>query len=197
MAKVIDIDTYKKTKNDLDRYSPILTIQQAAKEKNNTAVIESTEYFLRNLGISEEDAKLLMPTALEGLEKLVNGFIPKFGKVLGSAKLSDLRNYYSDSFEKFYTKENLSKVDEIFDSSDTYESIAKKHAKAKEIVESNTGNFSDEQKEKAEKDLKKLERIVVPLDEFMKLKVEKAMEPYRTKSLKEEMNSAYEEKKAA
>lgn len=131
----------------------------------------------------------------QGVANFVNHCAEQYQENLNNTKVSELRNLYDDWFKKFYTPENLVKVDEEFKLEDTYIELKKKYDKENEIVKSETGNFSEEQKKAAKEKADKLERIILPIEQFEIKEIEKIKGPVSDDSLKQRLNAHYEEKK--
>lgn len=185
-------EEYQYTLKDITRYRPIGLANEFAESGDQGGLEKTLGSVLRNIEIKEEEIEDLSKTLNpENFMKVYSG---KYQKALFSQKLRDLRKLYSGLFEELYTKENLAKVDELFDSNVTYEEFMEKYAKVGEIAKSKTDNFTKEQKEKAQKDLKELNKIAFPLQKFERLELDGLKGIINRESLGTELNSMYEEK---
>lgn len=88
----------------------------------------------------------------------------KYQSALEKTKVSNLWNFYSEQADKYIgdLKANASKEIEKFRDLE-FGKIKSKYFAASEIVKSNTTNFTKEQKENAEKDMKKYEKFVLTM----------------------------------
>lgn len=187
--------TYKP--EDIERYRPIALAPEFVEKKDMGALEKTLLEFVSGLGVKVdhdvESEVTFITSKPDRLEDYIGLYTGKYQKALRSSTLKELRNLYSDLFEKFYDKENLPKVNKVFNSDETYGDFIKKYVRVVEIVQSKTDNFTDEQKKKAESDLKELNKIIFPLTEFEKLKIDYLRKPINEESLKKTLNDAYKE----
>ncbi|RLG15351.1 hypothetical protein DRN69_03105, partial [Candidatus Pacearchaeota archaeon] len=155
---------YKYFPEDIEIYRPIALAPELLEKKDMGGLVETILKFFENLGVKEERYREGLVESIyaspEGLEAFVKDNLEnKYQKALYNQKIKDLRELYSDLFEKFYSEENIAKVDKVFNSDETYESLVKRYTELGEIAQSKTDNFSDEQKKKAQKELKELNKV--------------------------------------
>ena len=191
---------YKYFPEDIEIYRPIALAPELLEKKDMGGLVETILKFFENLGVKEERYREGLVESIyaspEGLEAFVKDNLEnKYQKALYNQKIKDLRELYSDLFEKFYSEENIAKVDKVFNSDETYESLVKRYTELGEIAQSKTDNFSDEQKKKAQKELKELNKVVMRLQEFENIKLYELRGPINEESLKKKLNEMYKEEK--
>lgn len=190
-------EEYKYTFEDIARYRPIMLAPEFVENEDLGSLEETLINFAEGLGVDKKDVDGIVATAKtsqQSLQNFISIYSNKCQKALGSATLKELRGLYSNSFEEFYSEKNLLKVNEIFNSDETYGSFIKKYAKMTEIIQSKTDHFTEEQKKKAQEDVSELNKIMVPLIEFEKIELESLKGPVNENSLKKKLNLMYEEK---
>lgn len=185
---------------DIAKYRPMALAPEFLKAKDMGTLEETiVNFFEKGLGVKNkgdiEAAVKPYMTNQNALQSFIGNFVGRYNESLYSQKIEDLRELYDSSFKKYFTEDNLAKVDEVFSSEDTYESILNKYAKAAEIAKSETGNFTDEQKKKAEKTIQQLNKILMPLQAFEAGKIDDLRKPITEKVLRKSLNALYEEKK--
>jgi len=181
--------------NDIEIYRPTRLIPEFVEKQDFGALEKTLKDFGKNIGVREKDrddvASIFMKP--QALQDIIQTFPAKYQDALYSQKVKDLREYYSTSFEELYTEANLPKVNEIFNSDETYKSILEKYENAQSFAKLK-GDEYKEQREQGKKDLKELIKIVEPLTEFENLELDKIRDPANKESLKKRLNSRYEEK---
>ncbi len=183
---------------DIARYRKIALAPEYLQQKDMGALEEALMSFQEGIGVQRnedtEDATKIMMSNPKTLQDYLQNFMGKYQRELNASTLRDLRVEYSDLFEEMYTPENLPKVNDRVDSGVTYEEYMKRYTKVGEIAQSKSDNFTEEEKEKAKKDLMELNKIAVPLQKFEGLELDGLKGPIDKESLGKELNAAYEEK---
>ncbi len=185
-------------KRDIARYRTIALAPQLIEQKDMGALEETLMSFQEGIGVQinedTQDAVRIMMKHPQTLNEYLENFMGKYQKELMASTLRDLRGEYSDLFYKFYSKENLPKVNKLFDSGITYEKIMGKYKSVKEKADNVANNFSEDEQKQAKIEVEELNKIMIPLTEFEKLEVGKLGKPIEESSLRKALNAAYEEK---
>lgn len=190
------VEEYKYDTKDIGIYRPIKLVPEFAEQGNIGALEKTIKDLGKNIGVRDKDLKdvaalFANPQNLENTIKIFSG---KYNKAFNSQKLSDLRSFYGDYFKEFYTEENLPKVDEVFNSEEVYGDIIEKYNDAVTSTKLQSEKYKG-QKEQAEKDVKELSKIVLPINSFEDFELDTLRKPANKESLKKILNSLYEEKK--
>lgn len=188
---------YTYTTEDIGRYRPIALAPEYVEEYKRTKdrsgldkVIETV--LTEGLEVRKDEVKDLSKTLK--LDDFISVYAGKYQKALNGAKLRELRVLYDSLFKKYYYEDNLPKVNEDFNSNETYGDFIKRYEKVAETAKSETDNWSKEQKEQAQKDLEKLNKIADPLIEFEKRELNYLRDPIDDESLTKRLNARYEKK---
>ena len=189
-------DEYQYNAKDIEAYRPINLAPEFAKQGNIGALEKTIKDLGKNIGVRDKDLEDVASIfgSPEALNSFVKVFSKKYQTAFNSQKISNLREFYGDAFKKFYTEENLPKVNDVFSSDAVYGDVLKKYNDAVRLMELESEEHKG-QKEQAEKDAKELSKIVLPIMEFEKLELDKIRVPANEEALKEGLNSLYEEKK--
>lgn len=181
---------------DLIRYRPMAVAGSLIKDDNKAGGLEAALGFVGNLVPNKEDAEAIssaIGVSEESMKQLLGVYIGKYAEAQAKITLRELREFYADKFEKFYTPENLEIVDSLFDSDQTFGEVYQEYEKAQEIANTKTDAFSDEEKESAKKKADELGKIVKPIGKFEELEIEGMKKPYVVRALKSELNDPFKE----
>jgi len=193
---------------DIKRYRAIAAARQSLEQKDSEGAKKSLEKLAESIGVAEKDREAVVSSITssgQSLEACLKNFEAKYGAAQANSTIGDLFNLYKDNFKSYLNEENYKEAETLFTGKDNankkYGDLIEKYGKAQEILKSKTGNFSEEQKKKAEKEYKELSKYMTPLQVFENLEVKKIAEPIEKSSIKELLNSLYqkeeETKKAA
>lgn len=193
-------EEYKPVPEDIKRYRAIALAQEYLKEKDQGGLEKAISTFLaKGLGVKQgHDADDLATSLKRVTPDFIENFYSKYQKAFQGSTLKQLRELYDSQFKEYFTEEDLAKADEVFDSDETYGDFIKNYQAIAEKATSQTSNFSDEEKKKAQKQLQILNKIALPMEEFEKLEINKMRAPIGKDILKEKIKDAYnpkEEKK--
>lgn len=140
-----------------------------------------------------EDAVQALMVSPQGLQTFIKNFKGRYDQALHSQKIRDLRKLYDPIFRGTFSPEALLEVDRVFNSDETYESVSNKYHDA--LIDTQKKNINKVDKEKAEKIVEALGKIVIPLSDSEDEELDKLRSPIKTADRVKRWNALYEPKK--
>lgn len=163
--------------------------EEIARESIDTIVKDTSKY----IGVKPQFLERHLRTVHK--ENFINEYTGAYLEALSSQKISDLRKHYDDLFTRYFTPENLPKINEAFNSDKKYSEIVSEYAKVAEKAKNAAGNFTKEEQEKAKKELQNLNKIVIPLQDYENERLDALKKPIYETAKKKRYNSLVEEDK--
>ena len=196
MAKIIESREY--SIEDIERYRGIALAAEMVKAKNPKGLESALTQFNLAIGVPKKEAGDIASATLRNPKDFLEGYSAKYQKARESATIAELLQFYYGIFEKYFSEKNLPKALEKFRGMGhtTYKELREKYEAVREIADSKTTNFTDEQKENAKKKATRLEQILVPIETSETIEIEKLKAPVSEAMHKQMFNALYEEELA-
>jgi len=154
--------------NDLKTYSYGAVAGRALKDGDANRANVSLDKLVEDMFKGEEDKLDGLLAGIYATEKgtqtAVSVYASKYQNALANLTVSNLWNFSGDLSDKYIGDLKSKATEEVGKFGDVeFGKIQEKYLSAKEIVDSKTKNFSKEKKEKAEKDVKKYEKVMITI----------------------------------
>jgi hypothetical protein len=194
-----------KTKDyEPDRYQYAAAAAQFLQGKDITSTKKSLDKLLVDgMGVTDSDAQLGMvwnaysdnPQKMaEGIARGVQIYSGKYQEALGKKTINEMFERYSTEFDKYLEGAEIEKAKSVFSKlgDKNYEFILEQASQLQEIIQSKTKKYSQEEKEKAQKELEeKYADIIETIQEFEELRLAKLMAPIRESTIKDNVKERY------
>ncbi|MAG78995.1 hypothetical protein CMI40_01315 [Candidatus Pacearchaeota archaeon] len=171
-----------------ERYQYASVAAQFLKNKDVKSAGKSLEKMAIEGGMSEDLLPLMKGTTTNPreVEDAIEDYNGRYEKLLGKKNITYMFDKYEPIFTDYLGEDNKNILKEDFDKikKETYGDVQNKFEKAMEIIESETGNFSEEQKEEAVKILKKYGEVYSIIKQFNQLYIEDLMKPISKKTIR-------------
>ncbi len=179
-----------------ERYQYAVAAAQFLNSKDAPAAKKCLEKLAQDMNLdSDAQAGLVWNVSndTDGWAKAVNTYTHKYQQVLEAKTVGALFDRYGSFFKKYLNEEEMKVAKNSFDAFENveYASIVKAVEKAEEILQSETGNFTKEQKESAEKIKEKYSKISSTITEFELLKLQSLMLPIKEGSIKDKVKERF------
>ncbi len=187
---------------DLTKYRSAAVALQHYEKKNETAAKGALEILAGALDMGKDGPILLnmIRKSDRGDKLLANTYAPGYQKTLMNAKIKELFKFYSDYFKEYIEGDSYAEAAKFFTSqygSEKYEDILSEYMKAQKTLDNPVPNLTDEEKEKAQATLEKYGKIVIPIQAFEQLEIEKLSGPTGRDALKKDLTQMFKPEKKA
>lgn len=185
---------------DLARYRPAAVAAQFYQEKNESAAKGALEKLVSTLDIGKDGPVFVkkIRDGKEGDKVLASIFAPEYEKVLMSAKINDLFNLYAGYFKEYITGDSYEEVVKVFEEygDENYKDMLDKYVEAQETLDSKRPNITEDEKKKAGETLMKYGKIVIPIQSFEGLEIEKISGPIKKSALRNDLTDMFKPRKS-
>ncbi|MEK6906787.1 MAG: hypothetical protein AABW81_04150 [Nanoarchaeota archaeon] len=188
-----DLEKLAKSFNDLNKYEFGNVAIRALSQDDISTSVGALKQLASDFG-NGADYEAFVDYTLsseDGIKKASSVYGKKFREVIEGIQIGDLYGKrYNSILTSYLSGDNLSKAEKVLTDfkENTYGSIVKKYSQAEEILKSNTGNFTEDQKIEAKKTKDKYKSIVSLLNLLETAKYEELRPKAVKNSLKLQFN---------
>ena len=182
--------TNKNKLENLEKYKYAGVAALALQNQDKVGAAKSLEYLLKDWGVEEKlDRQTLLTSILKS--DTIPLYANRYAETLKKISVSELFDHYSN-YIKNIIGDCKDKLISDF-GGETYGNIEDKIRAAKEIKESETTNFSEEQKNEAEETLKKYSVIYNPIMRIQERALTELYNPIQDESIRDYIKEYYKE----